>query len=219
MNDLDGDSLEKALSRHQIELPADQIERLQQYCGLLWSWNEKLNLTRHIDFERFVTRDVVDSLQLAALLHPHEEVLDVGTGGGVPGIILAIVRPDLQMSLCESVGKKARAVDNIVQELELRVPFFQGRAEDILEDFRFDAIVARAVGSLWKMLKWFEPHWLSVGRLLAVKGPKWVEERNEARERGYLKKLQLRRAVSYPVVGADFESVILKIWPEGVEEK
>jgi len=185
----------------------------------LWSWNEKLNLTRHTDFERFVTRDVVDSLQLSALLHPDEEVLDVGTGGGVPGIVLAIVRPDLTMSLCESVGKKARAVDNIVQELDLRTAFFQGRAEDILEDFRFDALVTRAVGPLWKMLKWFEPHWLSIGRLLAVKGPKWVDERNEARERGYLKPLQLRRVVSYPVVGADFESVILKVWPNDMAEK
>src|SRR5436189_2404112 len=110
------DSLAAALARHGIELPAAQVERLDRYCRLLWDWNTKLNLTRHTDNEKFVGRDLVDSLQLASHLRAEEEVLDVGTGGGVPGVVLAILRPDLKVALCDSVGKKARAVESIVKD-------------------------------------------------------------------------------------------------------
>src|SRR3954471_17837462 len=108
------DTLAAALARHGFELPAEQIERLDKYCRMLWDWNSKINLTRHTDYEKFVGRDVLDSMRLAEHLREAEEILDVGTGGGVPGVVLAIVRPDLKVTLCDSVGKKARAVENMV---------------------------------------------------------------------------------------------------------
>ena len=208
------ETIQQVLEEHQIELPADQAARLEQYCRLLWECNEKLNLTRHTSFDKFVARDLVDTLQLSRLIEPQEHVLDVGSGGGVPGIPLAIVRPDLEVSLCESVGKKAKALEHITEQLDLPLPIYQGRAEHVLADFRFDALVARAVGPLWKILTWFESHWDSIGRLLAVKGPKWVEERGEARHRGCLRGLELRRVAAYPLAGTDSESVILQIWPK-----
>ena len=81
--------LSAVLARHQIELPAAQVALLERYCELLWDWNAKINLTRHTDYEKFVARDLVDSLAFARFLEPKEEVLDVGTGGGVPGVVLA----------------------------------------------------------------------------------------------------------------------------------
>ena len=152
------DTLADALKRHAIDLPTDQIERLDKYCRLLWDWNSKLNLTRHTDYEKFVGRDVLDTLQLAAHLRDGEEVLDVGTGGGVPGVVLAIVRPDLKVTLCDSVAKKARAVESMVNDLGLEVPVMPFRAEELLEDTRYDALVIRAVGPLWKLLAAFKPH-------------------------------------------------------------
>src|SRR5215204_5502083 len=100
------DSLPEALARHQIALPENQVALLDKYCQLLWDWNTKLNLTRHTDYEKFVGRDLADCVQLAAHLRQGEEVLDVGTGGGVPGLVLKIIRPDLTMTLSDSVGKK-----------------------------------------------------------------------------------------------------------------
>jgi 16S rRNA (guanine527-N7)-methyltransferase len=205
------DTLPAALARYQLELPDDQRQQLEQYCGLLWGWNEKLNLTRHTDYDKFVSRDLLDSVQLSRLLEPGEDVLDVGSGGGVPGVVLAIIRPDLQMSLAESIAKKAQVLGQIVDALGLSTPVYHSRAEDLLEDFRFDALIARAVGPLWKMCKWFAPHWHTFGRLLAVKGPRWVEERHEARERGLLRQVQLRKAATYPMPGTYSESVILKL--------
>jgi len=213
------DTLAASLLRHGLELPPGQIEPLEKYCRLLWDWNTKLNLTRHTDYEKFVGRDLVDTLQLAAHLRPEEEVLDVGTGGGVPGVVLAIIRPDLKVSLCDSVAKKVRAVESIVKDLGLEVPVFPFRAEELLEDTRYDALVIRAVGPLWKLLAGFKPHWHSFRRMLIIKGPKWNAELTEARRRGLFSQLQLKTVAEYPMPGADGKSVVLKIWPKNVPER
>ncbi len=205
------ETLGDALRRFDIELPDDHVAQLDRYCCLVWDWNERLNLTRHTDFDKFVSRDLVDTVQLSCLLEPDEKVLDVGTGGGVPGVVLAITRPDLQVSLCESVRKKAQVVEAIVRELGLSTPVYCDRAEELLQEHRFDTLVARAVGPLWKMCKWFGPHWHSFGRLWAIKGPRWVEERKEARERGLLKNVELRKVVTYPMPGTESDSVILRL--------
>src|SRR4029453_17337716 len=89
-------ALDELLAAEGIRLKPEQVDQLDLYRRLLWSWNERMNLTRHTTLEKFVTRDVIDSQQLAALLRRGERVLDVGTGGGVPGVILAILRPDLK---------------------------------------------------------------------------------------------------------------------------
>ncbi|MFO0868340.1 MAG: 16S rRNA (guanine(527)-N(7))-methyltransferase RsmG [Pirellulales bacterium] len=208
------DSLATALARHQLELPAEQVALLDRYRQLLWEWNEKMNLTRHTDFERFVSRDVLDSVQLARLVEPGETVLDFGTGGGVPGLIVAILRPDVRVSVCDSVGKKAKAVESMVRQLGLKVPVYGQRVEQVLERRSFDVLVARAVGSLVDVCRWLTSSWDSIGRLLLVKGPKWVEERGAARHRGLLHGLALRVAARYPMPGTESESVILRLTRE-----
>jgi 16S rRNA (guanine527-N7)-methyltransferase len=203
-----------ALAKHRIELPAEQVEQLGQYCGLLWDWNAKLNLTRHTDYEKFVGRDVLDSLAFAPFLSPKEKVLDVGTGGGVPGVILAILRPDVTVWLCDSVGKKAEAVADIVARLGLNVPVIHGRAQDLLGPSVFNTLVARAVGPLKEMLRWFRAGWEHFDRLLVLKGPKWIEERGEARHYGLLGDMALRKLTTYPMPGTEAESVLLQICPK-----
>jgi 16S rRNA (guanine527-N7)-methyltransferase len=218
VTDSESTELRQALERIEVELPDDRVDRLVDYCGILWEWNAKINLTRHTDLNTFAERDLLDAVQLAKLLKPDEEVLDVGTGGGAPGIVLAIIRPDLKIALSESVGKKADVLDDMVDRLGLPTPVYHERAETVVEHLRCDALTARAVGPLWKMCKWFEPHWHNIGRLLAIKGPRWTEERLEARHRGLMRKVQLRKAVSYPMPGTDSESVILKLWGKGLPE-
>jgi 16S rRNA (guanine527-N7)-methyltransferase len=204
-------SLPTVITAHQIELPAAQVDLLARYCELLWDWNTKINLTRHTDYEKFVARDLVDSLAFARFLEPNEKVLDVGTGGGVPGVVLAIVRDDLKVSLSESVGKKAKAVADIVERLGLPIPVFHARVEDLLTQKRFDTLVVRAVARLRKLLEWFRPHWDSFDRLLVLKGPAWIDERGEARHHGLMHDLSLRKLASFPLPGTESESVLLQI--------
>jgi 16S rRNA (guanine527-N7)-methyltransferase len=213
------DTLPAALARHGLSVEPRAVELLGNYARLLWDWNSKLNLTRHTDYDKFAGRDVTDSLQLAAHLRQGEEILDVGTGGGVPGLVLAILRPDLKVTLCDSVTKKIRAVAAMAEELGLPVETFPVRAEELVEQGRYDALVIRAVGPLWKLLAAFKSHWRSFRRMLVVKGPKWPEELTEAKRRGLVHSLQIKTAAEYPLKGADGKSVILKIWPKNVPER
>jgi 16S rRNA (guanine527-N7)-methyltransferase len=214
LKDQSGDSLCDALARHAIELPDDQIELLDRYCRALWSWNEKLNLTRHTSYEKFVARDVVDCLALEPLLDSGERVLDVGTGGGVPGAVLAILRPDLEVALCDSVAKKAKAARAIVEEVGLDVPVHHAAAQDLLAQGSYGTLVARAVAPLPKLLGWLAPYWDAFDRLLVIKGPAWVAERKQAHDAGLLRRLHLRKLVSYPLPGTQSESVVLSIRPK-----
>ena len=209
-------TLTASLERHRILLSKIQIRKLDDYCRLLWDWNERINLTRHTDYEKFVARDVVDSFALAEFLRTGERILDVGTGGGVPGIVLAILRPDLRMVLCDSTGKKALAVSEMVQELRLDIPVHHAKAEDLLleKGQRFTTLTIRAVSRMVSLLRNFAHCWSSFDRMLLVKGPKWTEERGEARHYNLMKKTALRCLKTYltQTSGTEsFESVILQL--------
>jgi 16S rRNA (guanine527-N7)-methyltransferase len=206
-----------ALQKNGYELDAAQAERIEAYVRLVWTLNESINLTRHTTWGLFVERDLRDCLQLSKLIATDEDVLDLGSGGGVPGIPLAILRPDIRVSLAESVGKRAKVLDEMVSDLNLPIAVYSARGEELLEDFRFSTLVSRAVGSLRKLCEWVEPHWESLDRMLIIKGPKWVEERAEARHVGVLKGVNLRIAASYPPGDGENEGVILQIWPKGRE--
>ncbi|RMG03456.1 MAG: 16S rRNA (guanine(527)-N(7))-methyltransferase RsmG, partial [Planctomycetota bacterium] len=206
-------SLSEALKRYGIDLPTPQVELLERYCAVLWEWNGKMNLTRHTTYDRFVARDIVDTLAFARHLEPKERVLDVGSGGGVPGITLAIVRPDIKVALSESVAKKAGALADMVDRLELPIRVFTARAEEALRIEQFNTLTVRAVAPLSKLLRWFRPMWHTFDRLLLVKGPSWVEERGQARHFGLLRNLALRRLEEYTVPETEAASVVLQICP------
>lgn len=211
-------TLEEALKKYGAPMPEPVREQLQRYVDVLWDINKTLNLTRHTDYDKFVSRDVMDSMALAGQLKPNEEILDMGSGGGVPGILIAIIRPDVRVSLCDSVGKKAKATQEIVERLGLEIPVYHNRAEEVLEDLSFDAVVCRAVAPMRKLLLWLEKHWLSAGRLLAVKGGKWIDEVKEARHHGVTKSVEIRNTYEYETPGNDHPSVIVKVWPKGRKE-
>ena len=198
-----------------LDVSPDALPRLASYAERLWAWNEKLNLTRHADAATFVARDVADVVAIAPHLAKGERVLDVGTGGGVPGIVLAILRPDLHVELCDSVGKKARAVRSIGEEIGMPLPVHEAAGQAVVtkRPGAFDTLVIRAVAPLLKLLGWFEPVCHTYGRLLVIKGPRWEEEKGEARHRGFLKKVRIRRLAAWPIPGSDNESVLLEIQP------
>lgn len=206
--------LSEALRRCDLALDSEQQIAMDRFCRAQWEWNQRLNLTRHTNYLLFVQRDVVDAWHLAACLEPGEQVLDVGTGGGVPGCLVALLRPDVQVTVCDSMAKKAMAVGSMAEQLQLPVTVVHARAEEWLQHASFDTLTARAVGPLAKILRWFAPHWKAIGRLLLIKGPRWVAERGEARHLGLLRELELRRVAQYTVPETEWQSVILSIQPK-----
>jgi len=204
-------TLQETLAAHAVEADALTTDRLDAYCQVLWEWNSRINLTRHTNYESFVTRDLRDSRQLLRHLKSQESVLDIGSGGGVPGIVMAILQPGLRISLCESTQKKAAALEAIVNHLKLQVPVLAQRAEDIVRLRGFDTITARAVAPLTKLLTWFRPHRNHVKRLVLIKGPNWTAERDTAEEAGLLRRTRIDILDSYGTTGHDGDSVILQI--------
>ncbi len=203
--------LQAALDRFQIELTPPTVELLERYCQAIWTWNERLNLTRHTTYEKFVTRDLVDSRAIASALDAGETILDIGTGAGVPGLILAALRPDLNVSVCDSVGKKVRAVEAVVAQLGLPVAVHHDRVERLLGQNAFDTLVARAVAPLPKLLTWLAPHWHKFTRLLVIKNRNCQQECDQARQLGLLDAAQLRTIAEYDTPGTGASNVVLQI--------
>jgi 16S rRNA (guanine527-N7)-methyltransferase len=134
-------------------LPNDvQIQALVQYLGLLQRWNGTYNLTAVRDPAQMLTHHVLDCLAVVAplrrrLLQPDSRLLDVGSGGGLPGIILAIMLPELQVSCVDAVGKKAAFIRQAGLELRLRnLTALHARVEDVND--QFDVISSRAFATL-----------------------------------------------------------------------
>lgn len=203
--------LQAVLNQHQVSVPEEAHQPLIDYCLLLWDWNSQVNLTRHTDMQAFVCRDLIDTLRLAQHIPSGSSVLDVGSGGGVPGIPLAILRPDLKITLAESVTKKAKVLKSMVRDLHLPVNVSAERAEKMLKTQAFDVLTIRAVAPLRKLLFWFRQYPDHFGRLLIIKGPRWVQELETAQEENLVSNLQVEKIDDYPTPGHDSNSVILSV--------
>ena len=171
------------------ELPKGAGEQLNRLRPLYDEWNAAINVISRKDMESFEERHVLHSLAIfrAMRFAPGSRVLDVGTGGGLPGIPLAIACPDVQFVLCDSIGKKIKVVRAVVKELGLKnVTVHHGRAEDIFG--RFDFIVSRAVTRMNRFLPWvlnkIDKRSLSPwpNGVLALKGGDLSEELKEVRQ-------------------------------------
>ena len=161
-----------------------QVGRLDRYLALLAAANERMNLTRIVERGQAQVQHVGDALTLLPFLPPGPHRLaDVGSGGGVPGLPLAIARPDASVTLIESVGKKAQFLEKTAETLELRnVSVFRGRAEawPAASRDRFNVVTCRAVAAMAKLLPWCRPLIADGGVLLAMKGPRLGQELEEA---------------------------------------
>lgn len=136
-------------------LPEEAQEQLSRLRPLYEEWNAAINVISRKDMESFEERHVLHSLAIfnAMRFAPGSRVLDVGTGGGFPGIPLAIACPDVEFTLCDSIGKKMKVVRAVVHALGLKnVTMHHGRAEEITG--QFDFIVSRAVTRMDRFLPW-----------------------------------------------------------------
>ena len=143
------------IQKYFKNLSADQLEKFDQLYDLYSFWNAQINVISRKDIEELYERHILHSLGIAKFctFKPGEKVLDVGTGGGFPGIPLAILFPETQFHLVDSIGKKIKVVNEVAQALGLtNVKASHSRAEQITD--KYDFVVSRAVTRLGDFYPW-----------------------------------------------------------------
>ncbi len=165
-----------------LTLTPQNLEAFQIYYQELVAWSERFNLTTITAYEEVQVRHFLDSLSsLLVIEDPSIRAIDVGTGPGFPGLPLQILRPDMRLTLLESVGKKVRFLEHIVRRLGLeRVEIIKGRAEELGQApayrEQFDLVLARAVAALPTLLEYALPFCRVGGIFVAHKGSKIQQE-------------------------------------------
>jgi 16S rRNA (guanine527-N7)-methyltransferase len=165
------------------DITAKQLQQFNRLPQLYEQWNRQINVISRKDIERLFERHVLHSLGIAKVISflPGEKVLDVGTGGGFPGIPLAILFPETQFHLVDSIGKKIKVVNEVAAVLGLKnVKAFHQRAEEINE--KFDFVVSRAVTRLKEFYPWVKGKFNKQSKntlpngILYLKGGDLIEE-------------------------------------------
>ena len=168
---------------------AEQLVLLKKYLDFLYEANAQFNLTAVRDPADAWDRHILDSLSLIPFIGNTETLMDVGSGAGLPGVVIAIMRPDIHVTLVEATGKKAVFLAGAAAELGFdseRFKVMQARSEDLCNDPEYretiDVVTARGVGVLRALIEYTLPLLRWEGCLLAMKGARGAQEVLDARQ-------------------------------------
>jgi 16S rRNA (guanine527-N7)-methyltransferase len=162
--------LEAGIRELRLGIPQTAVRGLIQFCGLLAKWNRVYSLTSLRDPRDMIARHILDSLAITDFVRG-PRILDLGTGPGLPGLVLALARPDWQLVLLDSSRKKLRFVRQAIHELAIaNADVAETRAEAFRPGQRFDTVVCRAFASLREIYALARPLCAETGLIMAMKG-------------------------------------------------
>ncbi|MCC2954953.1 16S rRNA (guanine(527)-N(7))-methyltransferase RsmG [Massilia sp. IC2-477] len=169
--------LGEGIKEMQLDVSAQQQEQLLDYLALMNKWNSVYNLTSLRDPMQMVTHHLLDSLAAVPAFAGARNVLDVGAGGGLPGVVLAICRPDMNVSMIDTVHKKTAFLKQVKAELELtKVTVHTMKVQELEVSDKFDVITSRAFADLSDFLNWSGHLLAEGGKFIALKGTAPAEE-------------------------------------------
>lgn len=179
-------NIEEYLIKLNVNLTSFEKEQLYIYMNEILKWNEKINLTAIKEENEFIVKHFIDSLTINKYLQKYQDIIDIGTGAGFPGIPLAIANKNKKFLLIDSVNKKLNVIKDINEKLKLNnVDIIHTRAEDLAnkESYRekYDVATTRAVSSIPTILEYMLPFLKIGGQAICMKGPNYEEELNESK--------------------------------------
>lgn len=166
------------------EVFGTRLEMAERYATLLAGAGVERGLLGPREIDRLWDRHLLNCAAVGELLGDGDRVVDIGSGAGLPGIALAIARPDLRMTLVESLLRRSEFLREVIAELELEIEVLRGRAEDSVvrnQVGQVDVVVSRAVAGLDKVAKWSLPLLRPGGSMVAIKGERAADELREHR--------------------------------------
>lgn len=182
------DILAEGAKEYNINLSDIQIDQMEKYMNLVKEWNKKINLTAITDDREFVYKHLIDSISIvkSGVISGNKSLIDVGTGAGFPGIPVKIIFPDIDVVLLDSLNKRIKFLELVINELGLRgIRAIHSRAEDGARQRelreKFDIATARAVANMTVLSEYCIPYVKKGGYFVALKGPAANDEINEAR--------------------------------------
>ena len=172
--------------RIDIEFNDKQLNQFYEYMNLLLEWNKKINLTAIIEVEEIILKHFIDSLTINKYIGENKTLVDVGTGAGFPGIPLKIYRPDLKVTLVDSLNKRINFLNEVISKLDLKdINTVHNRIEDFGKDKKyresFDYVTARAVANLTTLSEYLIPISKVNGKCICMKGNDIEEEVNSSK--------------------------------------
>lgn len=202
-----------------IVLTENMQKQLEMYKNLLLEWNEKINLTAIIDEEEIFVKHFVDCLYCAKYITKEDKkIIDVGTGAGFPGLVLAIYFPDKEFTLLDALNKRLVFLEDVINKLGLKnVKLVHGRAEEIVRIDNlyenYDIAVSRAVAQLPILLEYISPYIKVNGKCIVMKGDNVDEEIKVSSNALKVLNLKLLRKnlYSYNVKNEEYKRSILEI--------
>lgn len=194
-----------------LDVPAERLARLLRYASLVRERNARVNLVSRRDTDRVVSYHIVDSLASARFLGTDARVCDIGTGAGLPGIPLAIARPDVRMTLVDSTAKKCLFLEEAVRGLKLRNAAVESVRAEELAGLDCDTVISRVTGPLARVLRQLHHHRAEDGRILFYKATGWQEQFDDAGP--VLRRLGLRveraETVVLPITGIERHFIVV----------
>jgi 16S rRNA (guanine527-N7)-methyltransferase len=199
--------LKKGVAELALELSAAQQEQLLDYLALLNKWNSVYNLTSVRDPMQMMTLHLLDSLAAVPAFAGAQNVLDVGAGGGLPGVVLAISKPDMKLSMIDTVHKKTAFLTQVKAELGLAdVTVYTKKVQELEVKQPFDVITSRAFADLSDFVNWSGHLLAEGGRFIALKGTAPQDERERLPEPWKVERLQ---ALKVPGLDAERHLVFI----------